>query len=439
MKDTNMKTTVVLALLLLVSLLGGCGTPAAPSVVGPPSDMAQVAKAPAVTAAPAVQPTSAALAAAEDDPRALGDANAPLTVVVYSDFECPYCALFASDIVPALYERYVKPGTIQLAYRDFPISSGHPSAELAAAAGRCAAAQGRFWPMHDLLFATHGDRWGGRPQHDAVVMQTFAGELGLDTAAFAGCLDDPQTIQAIHQEYDQGLELRVNATPSFVINGRVVRGLQSLTTFERIIAEASADGPMAASVAAPATPTPLALPAVAPDDTRALGDPNAPITIIVYSDFECPFCAQFIHETFGQLRQHYVETGVVRLVYRDFPIVERHRSALVAAVAARCAAAQGSFWPMHDQLYATHDEEWGGVPKRDRKVMLEFAAQQHLQIDTFEACMGDPTVEQAVLQEAEAARALGVDATPTFLINGRLMAGALPFEAFEEVIAQLQR
>lgn len=434
-----MKTTIALALLLLVLLLSGCGRPAVPAITAGPSVAVQAARAPEATAALAVQPTSAALVAAVGDPRALGDADAPLTIEVYSDFECPYCALFASDIVPALYERYVKPGTIQLAYRDFPISSGHPSAEIAAAAGRCAAAQGRFWPMHDLLFATHGDRWGGRPQRDAVVMQTFAGELGLDAGAFAGCLDDPQTLQAVRQEYDQGVALRVNATPSFVINGRVVRGLQSLATFERIIAEASADGPMGAIAAAPATPTPLALPAVAPDDARALGDPNAPITIIVYSDFECPFCAQFIHETFGQLRQQYIETGVVRLVYRDFPIVERHRSALVAAVAARCAAAQDRFWPLHDQLYATHDEEWGGVPKRDRKVMLEFAAQQHLQLDTFETCMGDPTVEQAVLQEAKAARALGVDATPTFLINGHLMAGALPFEAFEEVIGQLQQ
>jgi protein-disulfide isomerase len=251
-------------------------------------------------------------------------------------------------------------------------------------------------------------------------------------------MDDPAIMQAVRQEVEQGLALRVNATPSFLIDGRIVRGVQSIDTFDRIIAGALTDPSAGGVAAAPATPTPIALPRVAEDDPRALGDPAAPITMIIYSDFECPFCAAFVHETFEQLRRQYVDTGVVRLVYRDFPIVESHRSALVAAVAGRCAAAQNRFWPMHDNLFITHNEEWGGVPKRDRKAMIEFAGLLELQVDAFERCMADPTVEQAILQEADAARDLGVDATPTFLVNGYFITGALPFEAFQEAIEQIQ-
>lgn len=187
-------------------------------------------------------------------------------------------------------------------------------------------------------------------------------------------------------------------------------------------------------------PTPMSLPAVlasAEDDPRALGSPQAPVTIYEFTDFECPFCVQFFSETRPQLIQQYVDTGVVRIIARDYPLVEIHPSALLAAMAGRCAASQRQFWPMYEALFATHQVEWGGVPKRDRDVMVELAGEIGMDVAVFGTCLDDPATEQAVLAEIEAAGQLGVNSTPNFMINGQLIRGALPFSNFSRLIDSL--
>ncbi len=169
------------------------------------------------------------------------------------------------------------------------------------------------------------------------------------------------------------------------------------------------------------------------DDPRALGSPSAPVTIIEYSDFECPFCGQFFRETRPQIEEQYVKTGIVRMVYRDYPLPS-HRSALLAAVASRCAANQGKFWEMYNQLFSTHQEEWGGVPNRDRDVLIEFATNLGLDTAAFEVCLDDEQVAQAVQQEAANAEQLGINSTPNFFVNGQLIRGALPFATFQRLI-----
>ncbi len=121
---------------------------------------------------------------------------------------------------------------------------------------------------------------------------------------------------------------------------------------------------------------------------------------------------------------------------RDFPLTDSHPSALAAAVAGRCAADQGQFWPMYELLFSTHQVEWGGVPKRDREVFAEFASDLGLDTAAFVACLNDPANEAEVLAEQQAALRLGINSTPNFLINGQLLRGALPLRAFEEVITQ---
>ena len=126
----------------------------------------------------------------------------------------------------------------------------------------------------------------------------------------------------------------------------------------------------------------------------------------------------------------------MRFVVRDFPLTDIHPSALPAAVAARCAADQGQFWPMYERLFATHTVEWGGVPNRDRDVFVGFAAELGLAVEPFTSCLNDPANEQAVLAESNAAQRLGVNSTPNFLVNGQLLRGALPFRVFEDLIQQ---
>ncbi|MEI7770700.1 MAG: thioredoxin domain-containing protein [Chloroflexales bacterium] len=177
--------------------------------------------------------------------------------------------------------------------------------------------------------------------------------------------------------------------------------------------------------------------AIPTNDPRAMGSPAAPVTIYEFTDFECPFCLQFFNETRPQLIKQFVDAGVVRIVARDFPLTQIHPSALIGAVASRCAAGQGKFWPMYESLFSTHGVEWGGVPKRDHAVLIELAGKVGVDTAAFTHCMDDPATERAVLDEAAAAGQLGVNSTPNFLVNGQLVRGALPFASFDQLIRQL--
>lgn len=187
---------------------------------------------------------------------------------------------------------------------------------------------------------------------------------------------------------------------------------------------------------APPQPTPdlPALLDIAPDDPRSLGSPDAPVLMVEFTDFECPFCAGFVAQTRPELIRRFVDAGVLRLVTRDYPVTQIHPSALAAAVAGRCAAAQGQFWPMYDRLFATHDVEWGGYPERDRATFAEMAGELGLDGAAFAACQDDPASEAAVLAEAAVAERLRVNATPSFMLNGRLIVGDQSPAAFGRLI-----
>ncbi|MBX0329428.1 DsbA family protein [Oscillochloris sp. ZM17-4] len=191
-----------------------------------------------------------------------------------------------------------------------------------------------------------------------------------------------------------------------------------------------------AATAAPPPPMPDIL-KVFDDDPRALGSLSAPVTIYEFTDFECPFCKQFVDEARPQLIQQFVDAGVVRLVARDFPLTEIHPSAMLAAMAGRCAADQQMFWPMYETLFSTHRVEWGGVPKRDHDALIELAGRVGLDTTAFASCLDDPATEQAVRDEADAAAKLGVNSTPNFMINGQMIRGALPFSSFNMLIRRL--
>lgn len=153
------------------------------------------------------------------------------------------------------------------------------------------------------------------------------------------------------------------------------------------------------------------------------GAQTAPITIVMFSDYECPYCARGA-ESLEAVRAQYGDK--VRVVYRDFPL-EFHHNALPAAVAARCAGAQGKYWEMHDLLYANQRA-------LDAAALKSHAAALKLDTAAFETCQADPKHAAAVKADMAAGAALGVQGTPAFFINGIQLSGALPPEAFAKII-----
>jgi len=156
----------------------------------------------------------------------IGPSDAPITIVEFSDFRCPYCARFAKETLRPLLESYGD--QIQFVYRDFVIF-GQPSYE-AALASECAHEQDKFWEYHDILFANQQNM--GREQ-----FISFAGELDLDVEAFTTCFDEQTYRDAIVADVSFAQELGLSGTPSFFINGRFISGAQPLEVFRGIIDE----------------------------------------------------------------------------------------------------------------------------------------------------------------------------------------------------------
>lgn len=162
---------------------------------------------------------------------------------------------------------------------------------------------------------------------------------------------------------------------------------------------------------------------VASDEPSA-GRLDAPVQIVMYSDFQCPFCAR-VGPTVKKVQQTYGDR--VRVVFRDFPLSSIHPRASAAAAAARCAHDQGRFWEYHDRLFANSAR----LEDRD---LTQYATALGLDVTRFTACTQEPRAAAVVAGNLTSGERLGVSATPVFFINGRFMPGAQPFEAFQRVI-----
>ena len=163
------------------------------------------------------------------------------------------------------------------------------------------------------------------------------------------------------------------------------------------------------------------------DDDPKLGDDNAKVSIVEFSDFECPFCGNFVRETFEDLKREYIDTGKVSFVFKNFPITNAHKNAMIAALASECANEQGKFWEYHNKLFRSQKS----LEKKDLK---EYAADLKLDTAKFNTCLDSEKYKDEVSKDIEEGTGLGVRGTPTFYINGRALSGALPLEEFENVI-----
>jgi protein-disulfide isomerase len=154
------------------------------------------------------------------------------------------------------------------------------------------------------------------------------------------------------------------------------------------------------------------------------GSEKAPVTIVKFEDFLCPFCKQ-VQPTFNDLLSRY--NGKVRLVHKDLPLESLHPQARQAAEAARCAYEQGKFWEYHDKLYANS-------PKASADDLKSYAKEVSLNVDSFDRCFASGKYKPVVQQDLNEGAQLGLTGTPTFFINGREISGNQPLETFEAII-----
>ena len=160
-----------------------------------------------------------------------GDANAPVTIIEFSDYQCPYCGKFFTDTLPSIEEQYIKTGKAKLVFKNFPLTSIHSEAEKAAEAAECVRKQkgdSGYWKMHDKLFENQASL-------SVENYKKWARALGVNEAAFDKCLDEGETASIVKADADYGQQLGITGTPSFFVNGKLLEGAQPFSAFQQAI------------------------------------------------------------------------------------------------------------------------------------------------------------------------------------------------------------
>lgn len=367
-----------------------------------------------------------------------GDANALVTIVEFGDFESRFCAI-AEEALARIRKEYPNKG-IRVVWKDAP-DPAHHGAILAAEAARAAAEQGRFWEMHDRLLEQTGPL-------DMNAVERFGRELGLDVNKLRASIEQHRAIRAIEADRREAAQLDVRGTPTFFIDGRRIRGIPSWDVFQQTIdAELelatvalgrgisparlydellkSEIKPTAAMAEKSFSPfhDPKGVYKAEIGQSPVLGSDDALVTIVTWSDFQCPYCAR-LDQTLKDIEQLYGKR--VRFVWKNSPL-EFHTNARPAAEAALAAKEQGKFWEYHDLLFQ-HQEQL------DQESLEQYARDLKLDMAKFDAALKSHKYAAQIDADTAAGRKLGVKGTPCSFINGKYFNGAKPVEAFRAKI-----
>ncbi|MBU0702426.1 MAG: thioredoxin domain-containing protein [Chloroflexi bacterium] len=361
-----------------------------------------------------------------------GNPAASVVIEEFSSYQCPFCSKYFLESYPQIMANYVETGQVLYIFRDFPLPT-QPQSPLAAEAANCAGQSGgatAYWTMHDRLFERQAE-WSGKGDAD-IIFKGYAAELGIDAVAFGECLDSGATRAQVEAAAVEGSARGVRGTPTFFINSQALVGAQPYAAIAQVIDTALAgEMPVAVEPATPAAgPTPVAI-ALA-NGALTLGNPDASVTIVEFSDYQCSFCARHLQETWPQLKAEFVDTGRVRYIFKDFPIINTHPQAVKAHQAARCAGEQEEYWAMHDRIFVGQSE-WAS--RSDHTAIFKgYAAELGLETAAFYTCLDSDRWASEINADLAEGAGLGVSGTPTFFINGYPLVGAQPYETFQYAI-----
>ena len=478
-----------------------------------------------VEAPKATPPTAVVTPTAKPEPTKVAPTPTPevdegtavVTIIEFSDFECPFCGR-AHPTVERIKKEYGS--KVKHIFKHFPLSF-HPYAQKAAEASECARDQGKFWEMYNTLFDN------SKALEDSDI-KGYATELGLDMDEFNECYDSGIKDKVVMEDFTEGQSRGVSGTPAFFIQGTAedgsimeesIQGAQPYEVFKdtiemmiggqrpteqdpameivivndkecdscdptqiltilktqlfpkatsRIIDISSDEGAamvkdlklkvvpsylfpkdeLTAShnyaklqdmledkgewltIVPGATGAGRYLEPPSVDDDPSKGPADAPVTIIEFTDFQCPFCKRGA-DTVDQIIDTYGDQ--VHVVFRDFPLAALHPDAPKAHEAAECADEQGRFWEMHDKLF-------GNQADVSIATLKGYAEDLGLDMDRFNACLDGSAMKAEIDADMAAGREYGVSGTPAFFINGMMLAGAQPFDSFASIIdAQLEK
>ncbi len=367
----------------------------------------------------------------KDDP-VRGKDDALVTIVEFSDFQCPFCKR-VEDTLKQVRETYKD--DVRLVWKNAPLPfhpRAKPAAELAWTAFKTKGNDG-FWKAHDALFES-------QPKLEDDDLKAVAGQLGLDWTTVKANIDSNKYDAAFEATSNQGADLNARGTPHFFINGYRVTGAQPFTKFKEVIDAQLAKAKAMVAAGTPRSkvyekimseakgpPPPEKKEVPAPTAKNpSKGPANAKVVVQIWSDFQCPFCKR-VEPTLAQLEKEY--NGKVRFVWHNMPL-PFHKDAPLAAEAAMEAFSQkGSdgFWKFHDALFAAQ-------PNIKRPDLEKIAQEQGLDMTKFKAALDGMTHKADIDADAAIGNKAGISGTPAFVINDYYLSGAQPEASFKKLI-----
>jgi protein-disulfide isomerase len=431
----------------VAAALAACGgaAPPATNTAAPASSLAVAHGGSDSMPAPVVQASEddAAVPIHASDP-VLGSRTAPVTIVEFEDFQCPFCAR-AETTLAALEEEY---GTekLRIVWKNNPLPF-HPNARPAAEAAMgvfALAGPAAFWKFHDAAFSNQQSLGDEKYQEWAKLLGVDSGSLkrGLEAHTWSAKVDD---------DLELGKKLGVNGTPVFFINGVLVTGAQPHDKFANVIddqlqkASAKIEGGTPRDQLYAVLTAENVKQGTMPDDdddgppakdtttykvpvgkSPVRGTANALVTIVEFADFQCPYCSK-VDPTLKQVMQAY--SGDVRFVWKNEPLPFHANAEPAAELALEARAEQGDkgFWDAHDRLFASQ-------PNLESSDLEKIAATMKLDVAKVKSAIKTHKYKAEIESDVDLGDDMQANGTPHFFINGKRLVGAQPFDAFKAII-----
>ena len=325
---------------------------------------------------------------------ASADSGTPVEIVLFSDFQCPFCARIAGPVREV--ERSGVDGVpVKVTFKNYPLPI-HPRAPLAHRAALAAAEQGKFWEMHDLLFAnqSHADR---------ADLLADAKQLGLDVKRFSADLDSPRLADVIAADERDGTARRISGTPTFYVNGKEYVGAHSLDQLKQIVLAARHRARALAEVT---------------DSMLSRGPANAPVVVELFADLQSGVSGPALG-VLDQLTTRY--PTAVRVQFRNFPLAF-HPDAELAHEAAMTAAKSGRFWEFARYALAHQN----ALREQD---LIALAGTLGLDQMAFATAIREHTYAARVEADVQAGTARGIRGSPVVVVNGKRIDGVPSLDA----------
>jgi protein-disulfide isomerase len=358
-----------------------------------------------------------------------GPDNAKVTIIEYTDFQCPFCAKVQPTLTKIL-EKY--PQDVRKVFKQHPLSF-HKDAPLASEASLAAGAQGKFWEMKEVLFNNQ------KKLKEEQLIQ-YAQELGLDLEQFKSDLSTHKYKAQVDRETQEAVKLGATGTPAFFVNGRYLSGAKPLEAFVKVIDEELSgkkipfkwgtnvkDERKQTKKTQRPKEDPNKIYTMPVGSSPFKGPKDAKVTVVMFQDFQCPFSNRS-QPTVKQLMELYPDK--VKVVFKNFPL-NFHKQAEIAAEAALAAGAQGKFWEMHDKIFANQK-------KISAEILKGYAQELNLDMNKFNEDLDTHSYKKTIDEDMKLAKGAGVRGTPTFFINGKKLVGAKPVGEFQKVIDTLK-